>query len=202
MTKRHWSIQFHWFLMLVMPVHSIKVPMTATGEGVILVMSFNSHVLGTILIQVNCIFVCWEAWCLRAVWKNTVKVLQCNCSGCTSPSTKEVKKHTDILQLELINQLRVATFLPTKVSKVLGGREYRKHSSCSPNLKITETVLLQHLSHPSTQAWNTYTQASHKTLGFCPVSFYHYSNRSEDCGRKVYFSEGRHEPVSSCVFKL
>lgn len=132
MTKRHQSIQFHWFLMLVMPVDSIKAPMAVT-EGVIPVMSFNSHILVTIHTQVTGKLHChfsWETWCLCVVSKekNTIRELQCNYSSSTTPSTKEVRKHTDIVQFELINQLRV--FFPlSEVPKVLGGGEDRKQAS-------------------------------------------------------------------------
>lgn len=101
--KRNWNIQFHWFWKLVMPVHSIKVHIPAT-RGLILVTSFSSRCFGDYSYatnQVNCRLVSVET---LDAFVLVQKGEYCQ-SGCTILSTKQVRKRTDLVQLELVNQL-------------------------------------------------------------------------------------------------
>jgi len=130
--------------------------MTATGEGVILALSFNSHVLGSIHLtsKLHSCF-SWEARCLCAVWKERILLKCCNVTAVavlalsqrgsgSIPASFNGSWQTSSGLLLFFPCLRHPGFWGE-------GKTGNKHSSCSPNLKITETVLLQRLSHTSTQ---------------------------------------------------
>lgn len=194
-----------------MSVHSIKVPMTATREGVIPVISFNRMYFGDYPYKSNkqAAF----SFHLRGLMplccfkrKNTVKV-----GIATAVAVLLLPQHgsRNVLTLPIGADKPVwdCPFSSPCLGypQILGeGKTGNKYSSCSPTLKITEAVLLQHeATQALSKAWNIYSLGKESQNSWVlPVSFYHHPNRSGDCGRKVYFSEDRHEPVASYVIKL
>lgn len=175
-------------------------------------MNFNSHVLGTIYTQVTSkLHSCFsqEARCLCVVWKERKKCgnvtavavlpLPQRRSGQTSYWHRSVGAHKPAQDWHVSSPcLRYPRFLGE-------GKDRKQALFLLPKPKNNQDSIAATFKphkHSIKPAIFILWANSHRGLGFCPVSFNHYPNRSGDCGRKVHFSESRDEPVASCVSEL
>lgn len=108
--------------------------------------------------------------------QNTVKLVYCNCSGCTTPPTKWAKKCTDTVNWIWQTSLGLLLFFPSsKVPKILGGREDKKWAFFQlPNPKNnwgSIAATLKPHKHSVKPEIFTLCANSHRTLRFYQYLF-------------------------------